>query len=1004
MPRIIFKCRYIKNAAEHLENLVTYIATREGVEKIPLASRKLPATKKQKELMANVLSQFPDTADLFEYEDYLKQPTVENASEFITTAMDQNLDQLAHQEVYVNYIATRPRAEKLGAHGLFFDEDAPLVLSKVAEEVGGHIGNVWTPIISLQREDASRLGYDNAATWMALLRKQRNVFAEQMKISPENLRWYAAFHNEGHHPHCHMIIYSADPREGYVTKPAIDKMRSNLAKEIFQQDLIQIYSDQTIQRNAITVQSRDALRDILAQMQSGACENTTLEDLLSRLAERLKYIIGRKQYGYLKAPIKAIVNQIVDELAKDTRVAEAYAKWQELRNEVLRTYKDKLPDPLPLSQEKEFKNLKNIVIAEAVNIGSHHFTFEGDEIADQLLNEEAESADEDSNSVMPEESQPPAIEEPLEDGEDMPSSVSEHSSRPLSDENAFGKPHIEWSDRYKEARSFLYGSDETEPDFEQALRLFLEEAGENNALAMHDLGRMYADGLGVEMDANTAFDWYHKALDAFQDIEAEKKHRYVEYRIGKMYASGLGTPQDYEEAAGWFELAASQNHKYAQYSLAGLYYRGQGVEQSFETALDLYRRSARQRVPYADYELAKMYRDGVGTAKNAEDAELHFEEAFYGFQSLEKQSHDDKLQYRLGHMLYTGTGTKKDVEAAIGYFEKAARLGNFHAQYMLGKIYLDVESGHENIEQAILWLTKAAENGNDLAQYALGKLYRDGSHVEKDIQKAVSLFTLSAEQDNSYAAYALGKLYLLYETIPKDVESAAKWLTLSSDLGNQFAQYALAKLYLAGEEVPKNILKAVELFTKAALQNNSFAQYQLGKIYLQGEDVPKNMEAAVKWLTASAEQGNQYAQYRLGKLYLLGEDVPKDVVSAIKWLTASAEQGNQYAQYAAGKLYLMGRDVPRDRETAIQWLTLSAEQGNIYAQFFLDHLDSFRDPSLFLAATRLLHHLSRIFQEEQRKLPGGPDMLVDSKLRRKLRQKRIAQGHAPGDHELGQTY
>jgi hypothetical protein len=1004
MPRIIFKCRYIKNAAEHLENLVTYIATREGVEKIPPGNRKLPATKKQKELMANVLSQFPDTADLFEYEDYLKQPTVENASEFITAALDQNLDQMAHQEVYVNYIATRPRAEKLGAHGLFSDEDAPLVLSKVAEEVGGHTGNVWTPIISLQREDAARLGYDNAAAWMALLRKQRNVFTEQMKIAPENLRWYAAFHNEGHHPHCHMIVYSADPRKGYVSKSAIDNMRSSLAREIFQQDLIQIYSDQTVQRNALTEQSRDALQDILVQMQSGVCENTAMEDLLSQLAERLKHIAGRKQYGYLKAPLKAIVNQIVDELAKDTRVAEAYAKWQELRNEVLRTYKDKLPDPLPLSQQKEFKNLKNRVIAEAMNIGSHHFTFEGDESADQLLKEETESTDDESDYVMPEESQPPAIEEPLEDGEDMSPSFSEHSSRPESDGDVSGKMHIAWSDRYKEARTFLYGSDDMEPDFEQALRLFFEEAEANNALAMHDLGRMYADGLGVEMDADTAFGWYHKALDAFQDIEAEKKHRYVEYRIGKMYAAGLGTPQDYEEAAGWFELAASQNHKYAQYSLAGLYYRGQGVEQSFETAFDLYRRSARQRVPYADYELAKMYRDGVGTAKNAEDAELHFEEAFYGFQSLEEQSHDDKLQYRLGHMLYTGTGTEKDVEAAIGYFEKSARLGNVHAQYMLGKIYLDTESGHENIEQAILWLTKAAENGNDLAQYTLGKLYRDGSHLEKDLQKAVSLFTLSAEQNNSYAAYALGKLYLLDEAIPKDVESAVKWLTFSADLGNQFAQYVLAKLYLAGEDVSKNIPKAVELFTKAAVQNNSFAQYQLGKLYLSGEDVPKEVASAVKWLSASAEQGNQYAQYRLGKLYLLGEDVPKDVASAIRWLTASAEQGNQYAQYAAGKLYLMGRDVPRDREAAIRWLTLSAEQGNIYAQFFLDHLDSFRDPSLFLAATRLLHHLNRIFHEEQRKLPGGPGMQVDSKLRRKLRQKKIAQGHAPDDHELKQTY
>jgi len=556
MPRIIFKCRYLKNAAEHLKNLVVYVATREGVEKIPPRSRTLPAAKKQQRLIADILERFSDAADLFEYEDYLKHPTVENASAFISAALDQNLDQLVHQEVYVNYIATRPRAERLGTHGLFSDDDAPLVLSKVAEEVGGHAGNVWTPIISLRREDAARLGYDNAAAWMALLRKQRNILAEQMKIAPENLRWYAAFHNEGHHPHCHMIVYSSNPREGYVTKPAIEKMRSGLAREIFQQDLIQLYSEQTVRRNELAGKSREALKEIIGRMSSGTCESENIEVLLTHLAERLKHTSGKKQYGYLKVPLKAIVDQIVDELAKDPRVAEAYAKWCELRNEVLRTYKDELPDLLPLSQQKEFKSIKNMVIAEAISIEGHLFTLEGDEVAEQL------------------------------------------------------------------------------PD----------------------------DG---------------------QEMNAEK--------------------------------------------------------------------------------------------------------------------------------------------------------------------------------------------------------------------------------------------------------------------------YA-------------------ELLTKAAEPNNSFAQY------------------------------------RLGKRYLLGEGLPKDVETAVEWLTASAEQGNQYAQYALGKLFLMGHEVPRNREAAVRWLTLSAEQGNIYARFFLDHPDSFRDPSLFLAATRLLHHLSRIFREEQRKLSGGPGMQVDSKLRQRLRQKKIAQGHAPDEHELKQTY
>lgn len=554
MPRIIFKCGYIKNDPEHVKNLIEYVGTREGVEKLTQYRRNQPATPKQIERIGDILTRFPDSKSLFEYKDYQNKPTLENASAFITAAIDHNLDQLTHQEVYVNYIATRPRAEKLGSHGLFTDEDEPLVLSQVAEKVAEHTGNIWTPIISMRREDAARLGYDNASAWIALLRQQRNIFAEQMKIAPENLRWYAAFHDESHHPHCHMIIYSVDPRKGYVTKPAIENMRSSLAREIFQQDLLQIYSEQTIQRNTLTEQSRNTLWEVLEQMRTGTCENPVIEDLMSRLAEKLKHTIGKKQYGYLQVPLKELINQIVDELAKDARVAAAYAMWYEMRNEVLRTYKDKLPEPLPLSQQKEFKQIKNMVIAEAVDLGNNHLTFEGDENAEPTYEEETAVGDGEPEQLLAE---PEAVfQEVAEDQDYNLSDAQGYASSSDSDGIEPGKPHIAWSDRYKEARTYLYGSDDTEPDFEQALRLFLEEAEDGNALAMHDLGRMYADGLGMEIDEDTAFYWYEKALFAFMDIEAEKENRYIEYRIGKMHAAGLGTIQDYEEAADWFDISS----------------------------------------------------------------------------------------------------------------------------------------------------------------------------------------------------------------------------------------------------------------------------------------------------------------------------------------------------------------------------------------------------------------------------------------------------------------
>ncbi|SHH09672.1 hypothetical protein SAMN02746098_00157 [Desulfosporosinus lacus DSM 15449] len=425
---------------------------------------------------------------------------------------------------------------------------------------------------------------------------------------------------------------------------------------------------------------------------------------------------------------------------------------------------------------------------------------------------------------------------------------------------------MEWSDRYKEARTFLYGSKEVEQNVAEAYRLFLEEAQIGNALALHDLGRMHMDGLGVEMNPETAQEWYTKALIAFQAVERDKSGSYPQYRIGKMYAAGLGTPQNYEEAADWYEMAVARNHKYAQYSFAGLYYRGQGVEQSHTTAFLLYGKSAAQGNPYASYELAKMYRDGLGCNKDTEKADQYFKSAFIGFSALEADSHDDKLQYRLGQMLYMGTGTEKDAVRAVEYLEQSAKLGNVNAQYLLAKIYLEADSGLENVEKALEWLGKATENGNAQAQYALGKLYRDGNHVEKDIVKALALFKLSAEQENQFAQYALGKLYLFGEEIPQDAEAAVKWLSASVE------------------------------------QENNFAQYTLGKLYVEGKDVAKDVEAGLKLLTASAEQGNQFAQFQLGKIYLAGKEVEQDKALATHWLSLSAAQGNEYAQLLLEKM------------------------------------------------------------------------------------------------------
>ena len=952
MARLVIKNGYLKGgkAAAHLNHLVKYIATRDGVEKIPNGRELWHSTKKQQSLIAQILREFPDSKESLEYEDYLTEPTRENASEFISITLEQHIEQIGDREKYLDYIANRPRVEKFDTHGLFTAGDTPLVLEQVANEVSAHTGNVWTPIISLRREDAGKFGFENAAAWKALISSKAMEFADSLKIHPDHLKWYAAFHNESHHPHVHMICYSTNPQEGYLTKQGIKKMKSALATEVFRQELIPLYADKTQRRDDLADQSRIALRELLVQMQGGTLQNEKVEQLLLHLADRLQHTTGRKQYGFLKAELKNVVDEIVDELARDERVAEAYRLWQECKGQISLFYSDKPSEPLPLSKCEDFKSIRNMVIKEAMQLADGTFTFEEPNAMDSTLPE----------STIADDTPPPMDENAAE------SEYPRQQKRiGWSGYGNKSKHPNWWTDEYKLAKQYLHGDEDKgiAQDFEKAQELLLSQAELDNPLAMFDLGRMSADGLSCEADADVAQQWYAKALATFQIAEAEEPWKYTEYRIGKMYAAGLGTEQDYEAATHWLTLSADEKYKYAEYSLGGLYYHGKGVEQNHETAFDLHTRSANQSFPYASFELGKMLRDGIGCAKNKSDSDSRFAEAFVGFTSLEQQSHDDKLQYRLGWMLLNGIGTEKDEAAAKAYLEKSASVGNPFACYQLAKRILSDEAAlPQDVQKALVFLKQAVAAENPYAQYFLGKLYEKGQHVPQNVAKAIRLYKLSAAQENDFAAYRLGKLYLGGEGVLKDVEQALRWLHFAAEKKNQFAEYAL------------------------------------GILYLKGEDIPKDAEKAISFFKRAAQQHNQFAQYRLGKIYLTAEYATKDVETAIRYLTSAAEQEYQYAQYTLGKLYLIGKDVPRDKETAVRWFTLAAAQGNIYAQFFLDHINEFKDSSVMLAATRLLHHMSRIIGDTaSARMPPNPQ--ADRKLMQKIRAKKQAQGHARDDHE-----
>lgn len=884
MPKLILRCNYLKNSPPaHLANYINYIGTRDGVEKVSSTTVLLPATAKQKELIADILTKIPDAKRMHEYHDYVQRPTRENASEFITRALENNLDIIAKKKNYMDYLANRPGVEIIGTHGLFSNEGDPVVLSRVAEEVANHTGVIWTNVISLRREDAERLGYDSAAQWQALLRSRVQLLCENYKIDSRNLKWYAAFHNESHHPHVHMVVYSKNPSEGYLTTKGINAMRSAYAHDIFRQDFISIYEKTTEQRDRLKEQAENSLLFLLQQMQKGICHNPRIAEQMQLLSKRLQNTGGKKVYGYLKADVKAIVNTIVDELAKEKCVAEGYREWQKCRDEIQHYYKDTDIERIPLSQQKELKSIKNMVIREAVRFGEGY-----------LYLEEADTEDEITY-------------------------------------------YAKWTNRYKEARGYLYGTAESEADEEAAYEIMLEEAEAGNAYAMHDMGKIYAQGIGAQASREQAEEWYGKSLNTLLLLEETQERVYLEYRIGKMYQYGLGTEENPEEAVRWFHKAAEKGHIYACYSLAMLYLRGQGVERDDGRAYGLFLRSYDGGNPYAAYELGKLCEAGSGMIRNPEKAQNYYRAAFLGFINMEKKAKDDTLWYRIGCMYLHGIGTEPDEEQAERYLQKAYKYGNTHAAYQLARLYIRQETqklredpeatpDYEKIIKAVKWLEEAARQENPFADYALGRLYKEGVLLEKDMEKAV--FHLQ----------------------------------------------------------------------RAADAGNSFAQYQLGKIYLDEEY--KNIPVAVQYLTLAADQKNELAAYRLGRLYLMGDELPKNIERALHYLDMAAEVGNQYAQYVLGKLYLIGKEVEQDREKAYEYFSRSAEQGNIYAAYVLEHWNDMPHPDLLLMATRLMHHLGNVIEENMDGgKKGGNRQRIDRKLARKIRQKKIAQGHAEDDRE-----
>lgn len=369
MPRLVTKFKYMKpGKGKSAGGYAKYIATREGVEKIDDSHKHDLATQAQNQLIERLLRDFPDARQTHEYKDFLHNPTKGNATEFISRTLEENMEAVADTKTYADYIATRPRAERFGAHGLFTDEGEPVHLSKVSEELNSYTGNVYTMIVSLRREDAERLGFNCGSRWRDLMRGHTDLLAENFKIPMDHLRWYAAYHDEGHHPHIHLIAYSSVPGEGHLSKQGVERIRSTLAREIFSQEMLCTYQQQTAYRDELRQTGRERMAEIVEDINRGSYHNEAVQSQLLLLADKLSRTSGKKVYGYLKPDVKAMVDRIVVELAQEPRIQKLYDLWYEQREEVLRTYTDSIPERIPLEQNKEFKAIRNAVIQEAVKI------------------------------------------------------------------------------------------------------------------------------------------------------------------------------------------------------------------------------------------------------------------------------------------------------------------------------------------------------------------------------------------------------------------------------------------------------------------------------------------------------------------------------------------------------------------------------------------------------------------------------------------------------------
>ena len=527
MARLILKSPYIKSTGG-ASGYLRYIATRERVELIP---DDRPPTRKQEQLISKLVKDFPGSKTLYEYEDYQAKPTKVSASAFITLALESNWDAIHESEQYMKYIATRPRAERIGSHGLFGDDDA-VSLDKAMAELESYTGNVWTHIISLKREDAARLGYDNAAAWRNLIRAHRNDIAAAMKIPPGDFHWYAAFHDEGEHPHIHMMAWSTKPGQAYLSRDGIRQIKSKLTNDIFRNEMLHLYEQKSESRDELVRESRRAMLELVHAMQDGVCDHPDAEQLMLELAAQLGTVTGKKSYSYLPKRLKNLVDEIVGEMERLPVVSKCYDQWLMLQGKVDSYYQDKPRERIPLSRQKEFRQIKNAVIREAERLRLGEITFEEKGLGQHDEPEEYRNASYD----------------------------------------------------YWTLRDIIRDESLIMEERSDAVTEMNQMAESGDMYTQYLVGKLWRDGPVLIPDWVNARYWFERA--------AKQGHSTAQYSLAKLYLSGDPEVRDVRQGMDWLYTAAVNGNHYAMYRLAKECLKGENIEEDTVGAVEWFTKSA----------------------------------------------------------------------------------------------------------------------------------------------------------------------------------------------------------------------------------------------------------------------------------------------------------------------------------------------------------------------------------------------------------------------------